>query len=411
MRMTDSLNDPARDLVIVGGGLAGGLIALALHRHAPDTRFVVIEAGEMLGGNHRWSWFTSDVDQAGAELLSGFDINAWDDGYEIAFPDYAKTLPTGYRSLSSEEFHARLSAELPAETLRLGTRVETIDADGVTLEGGERIDARRVIDCRTFTPSTKLAGGWQVFLGQHIRCDKPHGLTRPVIMDATVDQVAPYGNGGAYRFVYVLPLSKDEVFVEDTYYADEPRMDRDQLWGRTLAYAKANGWDGEVIGHETGILPVITGGNFVGALDDIRIPGVAMAGSRGGFSHPLTSYTLPFALGNALAIARLLWERPSLSGAELARFCDDRAKNHWRSTGFYRLLGRMLFEAATPEHRVDVFQHFYGLSDPLVERFYAGKTSWPDRLRILSGKPPVAVSRAMKAMISRGIPFAMEKPA
>jgi lycopene beta-cyclase len=409
--MTDSPDDPALDLVIVGGGLAGGLIALALHRHAPDIRFVVIEAGETLGGNHRWSWFTSDVDEAGAQLLAGFDLNAWDDGYEIDFPDYGKVLPTGYRSLSSEEYHAKLSAELPAQVLRLGTRVATLAADGVTLESGERIAARRVIDCRTFTPSTKLAGGWQVFLGQHIKCETPHGLTRPVIMDATVDQVAPYGNGGAYRFVYVLPLSEDEVFVEDTYYADHPKMDRDQLWSRTQAYARANGWHGEVIGEETGILPVITGGDFSAALDEIRIPGVAMAGSRGGFSHPLTSYTLPFALGNALAIARLLWARPSVTGEELARFCDDRAKAHWRQTGFYRLLGRMLFEAATPEHRVDVFQHFYGLSDPLVERFYAGKTSWPDRLRILSGKPPVAVSRAMKAMISRGIPFSLEKPA
>jgi lycopene beta-cyclase len=402
---------PAPDTLIVGGGLAGGLIALALHRHAPDTRFILIEAGVTLGGNHRWSWFTSDVSEAGAALLRGFDLNAWDEGYDIAFPQYGKTLPTGYRSLSSEEYHAKLIAELPPGNVRLGARVAALDAAGVTLETGERIAAARVIDCRTFQPSTKLAGGWQVFLGQHIRCEQPHGLTRPVIMDATVDQVAPYGNGGAYRFVYVLPLSADEVFVEDTYYADEPRMDREQLWSRTQGYAARHGWSGEVIGHETGILPVVTGGDLSGALDEIRIPGVAMAGSRGGFSHPLTSYTLPFALDNALAIARLLWERPSLSGEDLARFCDERAQAHWRQTGFYRILGRMLFEAATPEHRVDVFQHFYGLSGPLVERFYAGQTSWPDRLRILSGKPPVSVSRAIKALMSRGIPFGLEKPA
>jgi len=44
------------DLVIVGGGLAGSLIALALQRHAPGCRFLVIEAGRTFGGHHRWSW-------------------------------------------------------------------------------------------------------------------------------------------------------------------------------------------------------------------------------------------------------------------------------------------------------------------------------------------------------------------
>ncbi|MEM6908603.1 MAG: lycopene beta-cyclase CrtY [Pseudomonadota bacterium] len=405
------MSDSKYDVAIVGGGLAGGLIALALQRQAPDTRFVLFEGGAMLGRNHRWSWFSSDLSEAATELLSGFSLQAWDEGYEIAFPRYARTLDTSYRSLSSANYHAKLSAELPGDAVRLNTRVASLDASGVTLETGERVDAKRVIDCRTFQPSTKLAGGWQVFLGQHIRCDEPHGLTRPVIMDATVDQVAPHGNGGAYRFVYVLPLSDDEVFVEDTYYADEPRMDKEQLWSRTQAYAHSHGWHGEVIGHETGILPVLTGGDFGAALDEIAIPGVAMAGSRGGFSHPLTSYTLPFAAENALAIARLLWARPSTTADELAAFCTKRAQAHWRQTGFYRFLSRMLFEAANPAERVVVFEHFYGLSGELVERFYAGQSSWPDRLRILSGKPPVAVSRAIRAMVSRGIPFSVEKMA
>ena len=413
--MTDSHSDTpasgALDVIIVGGGLAGGLIALALQQNAPDCQFQVIEAGDMLGGNHRWSWFESDLSPQGAALLAQFELNHWDEGYEIAFPDYSRQLPTAYRSLSSENFHALLTRELPQEALRLETRVSALGENGVTLEGGEHLPARCVIDCRTFVPSEKLAGGWQVFLGQHIKCDEAHGLTKPVIMDATVDQVAPYGNGAAYRFVYVLPLSEDEVFIEDTYYADEPRMEKDQLWGRTQDYAHQHGWKGEVIAHETGILPVVTGGDFTHALDEQRLPGVAMTGTRGGFTHPLTSYTLPFAADNALAIAELLARSPETSGAQLAAFCDRRARAHWRKTGFYRMLGRMLFEAAEPHKRVNVFQHFYKLSGDLVERFYAARSSWPDRARILSGKPPVSIARAMRALVSRGIPFKLEKKA
>ena len=42
------------DLAIVGGGLAGGLAALAVHRAHPHMRITLFEAKDSLGGNHRW---------------------------------------------------------------------------------------------------------------------------------------------------------------------------------------------------------------------------------------------------------------------------------------------------------------------------------------------------------------------
>ena len=396
------MNGRMTDVAIVGGGLAGGLIALALYNKRPELRLTLIESGPSLGGNHRWSWFTSDLSTQELELLEAFRQTEWDGGYTVSFPRFHRTLQTGYRSMSSAEFHKGLTRQLPPEAIRLKCEAASLDAEGVTLTSGERIPARAVIDCRPFAPTPHLNGGWQVFMGRHIRLDPHHGIENPVIMDAAVEQLAPHGNGGAYRFIYVLPLGAHDLFIEDTYYADAPGLDRNALSSRIDAYCRRGGWlDGEIVGSETGILPVISGGDFRAYQASIAIPGVAIAGARGGFSHPLTSYTLPIAVDNALAIAREV----ELTGAQLAAFCEARARRHWRKTRYYRRLARMLFQASEPHRRRDIFERFYTLPEGVIERFYSARSSTFDKARILIGKPPVPVGRAITALASSGTPL------
>ena len=59
----------------------------------------------------------------------------------------------------------------------------------------------------------------------------------------------------------------------------------------------------------------------------------------------------------------------------------------------------MLFRAALPDERRQVLQRFYGLDAGLVARFYAGHSSLRDKARILTGKPPVPVGRALAAIL------------
>jgi len=376
------------DVAIVGGGLAGGLIALALGQRRPELTVRVLEAGSTAGGNHRWSWFESDLSPEGRALLDGFRHTRWDDGYDVFFPKFARTLGTPYRSLASADFAAGLERMLPSGTVRTGAETASLDRDGVTLASGARVTARAVIDCRGFASTPHLAGGWQVFMGRHLRTSEPHRDDRPVIMDAEVDQL------GGFRFVYVLPLASDELFVEDTYYQDGPLLDRSALSRRLDEYCRAQGLGGELLGSETGVLPVVTGGDFAAFQRAHRVEGVAVAGARGGFVHPLTSYTLPFAVETALAIAA----DADLPGDQLAAMLAARARRHWQATRFYRRLGAMLFGGARPEERRHVFARFYRLDQRLIERFYAGRSTFTDRARILCGKPPVPLNRALAAL-------------
>ena len=377
------------DIAIVGGGLAGALIALALAQARPDRRLVLLESGPVPGGNHRWSWFASDLSAAGQELLAPLATTRWDEGYDVAFPAHRRHLPTPYRSLASPDLAAALARLLPPAALRCGQAAATLDRAGVTMADGTRISAGAVIDCRGFAPTAHLTGGWQVFMGRHLRTARPHGVQRPVIMDATVDQL------DGYRFVYLLPLGEHDLFVEDTYYNDGPALDAPALTARIDEYCRAHGWgDAQTIGSETGVLPVITGGDFARWQAELRVPGVARAGARGGFVHPLTSYTLPFAVETALAVAT----HADLPGDRLAALLEQRGREHWATTRFYRLLGTMLMGAARPDERFRVFQRFYRLSPALIERFYAARSTRMDKTRVLCGKPPVPVSRAVGAI-------------
>jgi lycopene beta-cyclase len=378
------------DVAIVGGGLAGGLIALALAARRPEVAVRLFETGPALGGNRRWSWFATDLSRHGRALMRRLPLTRWDDGYEVRFPGERRLIDTRYRSLSSADFAAALDQQLAKGTMRLNCPVASLDAAGVTLAGGERFGARAVIDCRGFAPTPHLAGGWQVFLGRYVRTDRPHGVKRPIIMDATVGQTHDF------RFVYVLPFGERELLIEDTYYQHNGTLDELAANRRLDRYAGKNGWEGELLASERGVLPVISGGDFAAWQAERKIDGVGRAGAHAGFLHPLTGYTLPFAVDTALAVANAA----DLAGPELAALLEERALSHWRATRFYRRLATMLFGATQPSRRWKLFARFYRLPEALIERFHAGQSTRMDRLRIVCGKPPVSPLRAAGALLT-----------
>lgn len=378
------------DLAIVGGGLAGGLIALACHAARPEARVLLIEAGATFGGNHLWSFFGSDIAAADRSLVEPLVVRRWD-GYDVRFPTLARTLATPYASLSSERLDAVLRATLPADRLLTGRAVTDLRPTEVTLADGTRIAATGVIDARGGGDLGALRVGWQKFVGHQLVLGAPHGLTRPVVMDATVAQI------DGYRFVYLLPFAPDRVFVEDTYYSDTAAIDRAALGARIAAYASARGWQVERIARvEAGALPVVLDGDF-GAYWRGGGAGMAKAGARAGLFHPTTGYSLPDAVRTARAVAAMAdWRGAALHDALRAR-----AAKAWGERGFYRLLDRMLFDAAEPRQRYRVLQRFYALDDDLIERFYAARTTWADTARLLIGRPPVPIGRAIAAIARR----------
>lgn len=375
------------DVAIVGGGLAGGLIALALAKKRPDCDVRVIDAGESLGGNHLWSFFSSDVAPADRWLVAPLISHRWT-RYDIAFPGHARTLCAGYYSIESEHYDRVVRAALPAGAVMTGRKALSVSATAVELEDGDRIEAGGVIDCRGPGDLATLECGWQKFHGREMTLSEPHALERPMIMDATVEQI------DGYRFVYALPFTPTQVFVEDTYYSDTQDLDVTALGARIDAYVAERGWQVESAERtETGCLAVVMGGDFE-AYWQSGGDKVAKAGLRAGLFHPLTSYSLP----DAVRTAALVAGASDLSGAALHDLLYGYARSNWRKRRFYRMLTAMLFKAADPAERYKVLERFYRLNAGMIGRFYAGQSTLFDRLRVLTGKPPVPIGRAVRAI-------------
>ena len=344
---------------------------------------MLLESGKIPFGEHTWSFHLSDLEGSDMGWLEPLVAHRWD-GQQVRFAKFDRRLGSAYASLTSASVSAAM-AKLPNVTIRTVQAVATLSPQGVVLTNGSSLDGGCVVDARGFRPHPSLVLGHQKFVGLEVETILPHRLDLPIIMDARVDQL------DGYRFVYVLPLSPTRLLIEDTRYSDGADLDEETLRRDISSYAQAQGWAvSRVVRSEKGILPIALAFDAAAFWKD-QDDDVAQVGMRAGLFHPTTGYSLP----DAVRVATLVAGHWPIGSRDLARLIRDHALARARDQGFYRLLNRMLFRAARPDERARVLQRFYTLPEPLIERFYAGRTTLADAARILVGKPPVSVRRAL----------------
>ena len=377
-----------QDILLAGGGLANGLIALRLAQLRPEVRVTLVESGAAIGGNHTWSSFTNDLTADQRVWTAPLFEHRWDN-YEVRFPRIQRRLDSGYGSATSDRLAAEIAKVVPPQHLLTAMPVVALTPTSVTLADQRVLTAAAVIDGRGQGPTKALDLRWQKFLGLEVELATPHGLTGPIIMDATVPQL------DGYRFVYTLPFGPTRVLIEDTYFSDGKDLAPEMLRQHLADYAALHGWNiVRVIREEMGILPLSLGGDIEAFWDEGE-PGVPRVGLRAGMFHPATGYSFP----DAVAIADLIAGLPVLDAATIYRAVRDHSVKAWKARGMYRLLNRMLFLAAHDEERRTIMERFYEHNDGLVGRFYAARPELRDWMRILSGKPPIPPMRALGTLI------------
>ncbi len=380
----------ARDVVLVGGGLANCCIALALARFHPELRVTLVESSAEILGNHTWCFHEQDLGARTWSLLQPAVERIWP-GYEVSFPDRHRQVSSAYGVITSERLRTvvqRLSDASLKHELVVKDPVASIEPHRVVLQSGREISAAWVIDARgpkveestpdsphTLASSTVLPPTlFQKFLGLELRLAEPSPREIPLLMDATVPQL------DGFRFMYILPLEPRRVLIEDTYFSDSSALDEGALRERILSYARAKGYLVEaVIRQEVGVLPMPCRGR---AYPEPSSP--LCLGYAGGWFHPTTGYSLPLASRVAEVFTLKVDEwRPRL---------DDLRRLQANQFRFGAFLNRLLQEGFSPEQRWNAFSRFYGFDDRLIARFYALKMTHTDRLRLLCGRPPRGLS-------------------
>lgn len=372
------------DVIISGGGLFGVLAALRLAQAEGSRKILIVERGEVLGGNHTWSCHDSDLE--GSPWIRPFISRSWPN-HEVKFPGFTRILASPYHSIRSEDLRKKIS-DYPGISVLLRTEALSSNQSSVTLKGGTQLQASLVLDANgPLENDSGSGGGYQKFIGWDLEFEQPHGFVRPCLMDATGDQ------SDGYHFFYYLPWTDRTCLVEDTYYHDHPDLDEALVAERIRAELSTRGLKVKnLLRVEKGILPIP--GRISGFTPSKAGSGAVRIGVKAGFFHATTGYSLPFAAQVADLIAQGFHQGPEHLRQLLATY----HRQIERRNGFYCLLNRMLFRAAEGRERYRVLQRFYQLPEPLIGRFYGAKTTVLDQFRILMGRPPVPVRKAFRVL-------------
>ena len=219
--------EPARclptrhDLIILGGGLAGGLAALALRRRGPTStsrwsspaRSAAIISGRSSTATSR---------RPTRALVEPLIAHRWP-GYDVRFPAHRRTpRPALPHDRERSARPRRCAPRSPPTAIIRGARRRRDRRPASRSTTANRLPPAPCSTRAALAAAPRRAG---LRLAEIRRPDaRP---SPPATASTARSSWTPrVDQADGYRFVYCLPFSPTELFVEDTYYSDTPDLDR-----------------------------------------------------------------------------------------------------------------------------------------------------------------------------------------
>ena len=211
--------------------------------------------------------------------------------------------------------------------------------------------------------------GFQKFYGLELELEDSSNLPKiPVLMDATIEQI------DGFRFLYILPVSQQRLFIEDTRYSQNSDLNEEEYQREILNWVQKSSWTVKSISHvEKGVLPI----PLIKKKESADYRKVGLAGNR---FHLITGYSLG-------AITQQLDEMLNN---------EKKSQRFKIQTSIFIILNRLMFWGVDSQDRIKIFKFFYKLPKDTIERFYAGQLKLRDLRAFFSTSPPVSITKAIR---------------
>lgn len=135
------------DLVLLGSGVPVGLLAWRLVSTRPDVSFMVVESSGALA-SQKTIWFRgTDITRAQLEWLWVLCAKSFPSHDMERAGGEPRRIGGAFHAIDGEDFHGKL-LELLGDRVRLRAPVREVTATQVTLDSGEVLHAKVVIDGR-----------------------------------------------------------------------------------------------------------------------------------------------------------------------------------------------------------------------------------------------------------------------
>lgn len=396
------------DVIIVGGGLSGGLLALRLALAEPAPRVLLIERSGSLGGNHTWGFSTiSNVPDWLRPLVS----KSWP-RFDVRFPRTDKSFELQFHVIRSQDFDRGLRERLGSNVLLNCEATEISDShvrtgDGNTLRAPLVIDATGIHDELIDPKQNRYSDvpcGWMKYIGFDLKikpsiASKAPGnrdwLSMPTLFDARVPQM------DGFRYFSTIPLDSETLYVQETFLSSTPHLNPHRISRSLLAYVKRLGWEvasaQPVLRQEEAVvpLPLFTFSedrlvktekiNLSTQSEDFVDRNPIQISSAKGWYHPTTGQ----AISDSIRVSEFIASQPRLRSGPVRAALRDFRRDWINQRSFYRTFNRMVLRASEPSMRHVAFDRLFSLKEDLVGRFLTGECGSTDAAKILATKPPL----------------------